>query len=306
MVIRPKEHWFLMLFIWRGSVLPKVLPRLLLLFVFSIGIVFVKGYVYHFKITLNPTPFTLFGIALAVFLGFRNNASYDRFWEGRKLWGALLNDTRSLARQAITLSGYPQGAPEVREFIRGLSALTYALNHQLRHTDPSKDMQRLVPSDLARRLESVTYKPIILMRELGLWVRRAKAEGRLDSIVQVSFDENLGRISDIIGGCERIAGTPIPYTYNVLLHRTVYIYCFLLPFGFVDSLGWMMPIISVFIAYTFVALEAVAEEIEEPFGTEPNDLALNAMSKMIETTLFEMIDERTEPADPAGDPFIID
>lgn len=306
MVIRPKEHWFLMLFIWRGSVLPKVLPRLLLLFVFSIGIVFVKGYVYHFKITLNPTPFTLFGIALAVFLGFRNNASYDRFWEGRKLWGALLNDTRSLARQAITLPGYPQGAPEVREFIRCLAALTYALNHQLRHTDADADMRRLVDPSLADRLRTVTYKPIILMRELGLWVRRAKDEGCLDSIVQVSFDENLGKISDIVGGCERIAGTPIPYTYSVLLHRTVYVYCFLLPFGFVDSLGWMMPIISVFIAYTFVALEAVAEEIEEPFGTEPNDLALNAMSKMIETTLFEMMDEQAEPAASVGDPFIID
>lgn len=159
---------------------------------------------------------------------------------------------------------------------------------------------------LADRLRTVTYKPIILMRELGLWVRRAKDEGCLDSIVQVSFDENLGKISDIVGGCERIAGTPIPYTYSVLLHRTVYVYCFLLPFGFVDSLGWMMPIISVFIAYTFVALEAVAEEIEEPFGTEPNDLALNAMSKMIETTLFEMMDEQAEPAASVGDPFIID
>jgi putative membrane protein len=288
MVIRPKEHWFKMLFIWRGSVLPQLLPRLLLLFVFSIAIVYFKGYIFHFKITLNPAPFTLFGIALAVFLGFRNNASYDRFWEGRKLWGALLNDTRSLARQAVTLSNYPEGSGEIREFVNYLIALTYALNHQLRGTDASADMRRLLPPGLAESLRTVRYKPIILMKEMGLWVQRAKNEGRLDSIVQVGFDENLGKLSDIVGGCERIAGTPIPFTYNVLLHRTVYIYCFLLPFGFVDSLGWMMPIIAVFIAYTFVALEAVAEEIEEPFGLEPNDLALNAMSRMIETTLLEI------------------
>lgn len=128
-------------------------------------------------------------------------------------------------------------------------------------------------------------------------MQRAKNEGRLDSIIQVGFDENLGRLSDIVGGCERIAGTPIPYTYSVLLHRTVYIYCFLLPFGFVDSLGWMMPIIAVFIAYTFVALEAVAEEIEEPFGMEQNDLALNTMSRMIETTLLEIAGET--PGEPA-------
>ncbi|HEY0174813.1 MAG TPA: bestrophin family ion channel, partial [Pedobacter sp.] len=81
---------------------------------------------------------------------------------------------------------------------------------------------------------------------------------------------------------------PIPYTYKVLLHRTVYIYCFLLPFGFVDSLSWMMPVIVVFIAYTFVALEAVADELEDPFGLEPNDLALNSLCRMIENTLLEL------------------
>jgi putative membrane protein len=86
----------------------------------------------------------------------------------------------------------------------------------------------------------------------------------------------------------KIASTPIPYTYRVLLHRTVYLYCFLLPFGFVDSLGWVTPFIVIFIAYTFVALEAIADEIADPFGTEPNDLALNAMSEMIESTLLEL------------------
>lgn len=112
----------------------------------------------------------------------------------------------------------------------------------------------------------------------------------IDPICQVAMDENLNKLSDIVGGCERIASTPIPYTYQVLLHRTVYLYCFLLPFGLVDSLGWLTPLITVFIAYTFVAFEAIADELEEPFGTEPNDLALNAISRMIETTLLEMIE----------------
>ena len=284
MIIRNNENWFRMLFVWKGSVLPKVLPRLLLLLALSICVVFFKGKLFHYKIPLNPAPFTLFGIALALFLGFRNNASYDRFWEGRKLWGALLNDTRSLARQALTISGYAPDSEEVATFINYLIAFTYALKHQLRHTDANKDLQQRLSPELADQLKTTIYKPIILMREMSAWVQRAGTH----AILRASFDQNLDKLSDIVGGCERIASTPIPYTYRVLLHRTVYIYCFLLPFGFVDSLGWLTPLIVTFIAYTFVALEAIAEEIEDPFGMESNDLALNTMSLMIETTLLEM------------------
>ncbi|WP_316820803.1 bestrophin family protein [Pedobacter gandavensis] len=288
MIIRKNDHWFKMLFIWKGSVLPQLLPRLLLLFLISVGVVYLKGRLFEFKIPLNPAPFTLFGIALALFLGFRNNASYDRFWEARKIWGALLNDTRSLARQALTMTGYPSESKEVNTFIHYLIAFTYALKHQLRGTDASADLDQRLDPDLNKRLKPAMYKPILLMKEMGLWVQKAKEEGKIDTIIQSSFDQNLDKLSDIVGGCERIASTPIPYTYRILLHRTVYIYCFLLPFGFVDSLSWFTPFIVSFIAYTFVALEAIADEIEEPFGTEPNDLALNAMTTMIETTLLEM------------------
>jgi putative membrane protein len=305
MIIRKNENWFRMLFIWKGSVLPKLLPRLILLLILSTGIVFFKGMLFYYKIPLNPAPFTLFGIALALFLGFRNNASYDRFWEARKLWGALLNNTRSLARQALTFSGYSPDSKEVKAFINYLIAFTYALKHQLRRTDATADLQKRLPAELALKINNANYKPVMLMKQMGLWVQKAKEQGQIDSILQSAFDNNLNELSDIVGGCERIASTPIPYTYRVLLHRTVYIYCFLLPFGFVDSLGWFTPLIVTFIAYTFVALEAIADEIEEPFGLEPNDLALNAMSLMIETTLLEMADMPL-PAQPVNRDYIID
>lgn len=277
-----------MLFVWHGSVLPQLLPRLLLLFALSIGIVYLHGTVFSFKIPLNPAPFTLFGIALALFLGFRNNASYERFWEGRKLWGALLNDTRSLARQALTLTGYTPGDKQVPGFIQLLIAFTYALKHQLRGTDANSDMSQRLPTGLYSTVSAAKFKPVILLKAMGDWVQSAKNEQRIDSILQAAFDVNLNKLSDIVGGCERIASTPIPYSYRVLLHRTVYLYCFMLPFGLVDSLGWLMPFIVVFIAYTFVAFEAIADEIEEPFGIEANDLALNSMCEMIESTLLEM------------------
>ncbi|GAE65791.1 putative membrane protein [Chryseobacterium indologenes] len=291
MIIRKKEHWFKMLFVWHGSVLPGLLPRLFLLFILSLGVVYLRGVIFSFKIPLNPAPLTLFGFVLALFLGFRNNVSYERFWEGRKLWGALLNTARSLARQALTLNNLEKNRSSVSEFIQLIGAFIFALKHQLRRTDAYEDLKNRLSEDHLKVVAASKYKPAVIMRLLAEWVQRVKNEGGIDSIQQARFDENFDKLSDIVGGCERIISTPIPYSYRVLLHRTVYIYCFLLPFGLVDSLRWFTPLIVVFVAYTFVAFEAIADEIEEPFGTEANDLALNSMSLMIEETIHEMAGE---------------
>ncbi len=300
MISRKKENWFRMLFIWNGSVLPVILPRLILLFCISVVIVFFDGTFFKYKIPLNPTPFTLFGIALAIFLGFRNNVSYDRFWEARKIWGALLNNTRSLARQAIALSGYSIHSEEMATFINYLITFSYVLKHQLRLTDATDDIDKRLGKELAQRINNAKYKPIVLMKEMALWVKKAKDRGQIDSIIQGAFDDNFNNLSDIVGGCERIVSTPMPYSYQVLLHRTVYIYCFLLSFGLVDSLGWLTPFIVIFIAYTFVALDAIADEIEEPFGTQSNDLALNMMCNTIESTLLELIEKPFDQQPPVN------
>ena len=294
MIIGDKQNWFKLLFAWKESVLPEILPRLIVLFILSLLVVHYHGSFLHYKIPLNAAPFTLIGVALAIFIGFYNNASYDRFWEGRKLWGALLNDTRSLYRQAITYSGYAADSPELNNFLDLLIAFVYALNHQLRQTDSSFDMQRLLPEQTSDAVSGVQFKPIFIMQQLSAWIGKARLENRIDPIIITALDQNLNALSNIVGGCERIASTPIPFTYKVLLHRTVYLYCFLLPFGLVDSIGWMTPLIVVFISYTFMAFDAIVNEIEEPFGVAPNDLALNTMSRMIENTLREMGGQKIE------------
>lgn len=295
MITKKKTNWFGMLFEWNGSVLPQLLPRLFILFLYTTATVYFRDTLLEYHLYVNPAIFTLFGIALAIFLGFRNTVSYDRFWEGRKLWGALLNDTRSLARQSHTLVDGVDYEKQRTQFILMLTAMVHALKHQLRETNPDADMERLLSNSYSQKLQTAVFKPIVILKELGIWVNIAKRDGKLDSITQVAFDENLNKLSDIIGGCERIASTPIPYTYSVLLHRTVYIYCFLLPLGFGESMLWTLPFVIVFIAYTFVALEAIADELEDPFGVEPNDLALDAMSAMIENTLLELDNKYIEP-----------
>jgi putative membrane protein len=304
MIIRKKLHWFKMLFIWHGSVLPQLTRRLSLLLIISVVITYLREYVILYNLHLSPAPFTLFGIAMALFLGFRNSASYDRFSEGRRLWGALTNTSRSLTRQILTLNDKPRDVKETTLFINYLIALAYTLKHQLRQTDPAADIDRLLPSALAIRTKAARYKPVLLVKELSQCIQSAKHRGTIDSIGQQSFDQNLNQLTDIIGACERIAGTPIPYSYSVLLHRTVYIYCFLLPFGLVDSLGWFMPVFVTFIAYTYVALEAIADELENPFGLAPNDLALDAICRNIENTLLELDDRPLQPV-PSPEQYIL-
>lgn len=289
MIIRKRKDWWRMLFIWQGSVLPKIMPRLIILAVFSIIIYLFHGSLFSYKVTLNPTAFTLIGVALAIFLGFCNTAAYDRFWEGRKLWGALTNDTRSFVRQVLAyVKNHPEDGIDTRVPIQLTIAYAYALNHQLRGTDAMPEMKRLLSSEQAESLEPVRFKPVMLLRYLAEWVREAEDKGKIDSITKMGIDQNLDKLSTILGGCERIASTPIPFPYHVLLHRTVYIYCFLLPFGLVDTIGWMTPVMVTFIGYTFMALDAIVDEIADPFGTEPNDLALNCLCATVEYSLLEM------------------
>ena len=105
MIVRSRKNWWTLLFVWRGSMMKQMLPQLLIVFALSVVAVWTEGYIFSRKVPLNATPFTLVGVALALFLGFRNSSAYDRWWEGRKLWGSLVNTMRSLTRQALTMTG---------------------------------------------------------------------------------------------------------------------------------------------------------------------------------------------------------
>lgn len=296
MIVRPKQHWFRLVFVWHGSVLHKILSRLLLIGVVAVVAVLAMPQLAAWGLHMSTAPFSLIGIALAIFLGFRNSASYDRFWEARKFWGAVLVASRSLLRQAQTLTRREPGDPAVREFAALLIALACQLRHQLRGTSGQADLDRLLPSALAQRLGRAEYACVLLLRDMGRWVQAQHAAGRLSEEGVRAMDSNLNELTACHGGCERLASTPIPYAYSVLLHRTVYVYCALLPFSLLDAVGVLTPLIAVFISYAFMALDAIASELEEPFGTEPNDLALDALCITVERTLLEMCDVTELPA----------
>jgi putative membrane protein len=305
MIVRPRHNWFRMIFVWNGSVLGDILPQLLVVAALSSFVVWSHGRLFHHHIPMTVAPFTLLGVSLALCLGFRNTASYDRYWEGRKLWGELLNLARSLTRQALTLASLEKNSPLMEEWTALLAAFTHTLRHQLRNTDPQADLARLLPPEIAAKIAATRYRPSTILLLLGEWMAKRQREGRFGEMIATAIDRNLHGLSDVLGGCERISSTPLPYPYPVMLHRIVYIYCFLLPFGLVGDLGIMTPVISVLVAYTFMAWDAIAEEIEEPFGTMPNDLALEHMSHGIESNIMEMIGKQADNLVAATDGFVL-
>lgn len=297
MIVRPRPNWLRMLFVRRGSILNKVLPQLGVTTALSVLVVIFHGELLHWKVTLTTVPFSLVGVALAIFLGFRNSASYDRYWEARKLWGKLLTDSRNAARQYMTfVSANP------RPFVQGLAAYVHAVRHQLRDTDLTADAQRLLPQDVMPRLQDRRTPPLQIMMWLAERLRQHRQAGEISPVLAAELDRSLTGLNDAFGGCERIAYTPLPFTYSVILHRTVYLYCLMLPFGLLDAIGIMTPLMVAFVAYTFFAIEALSDEIEEPFGLLPNDLALDAMATNIESALLEMLGDRElpEPVQPVN------
>lgn len=288
MIVRPYQHWFRRLFGWHGSVLPKIGFRLSLNLAMSVIAIVCFQWYESLGVHLTTAPFSLLGVALAIFLGFRNNASYARFTEARTLWGSMLITHRSLLRQVKSV---PLAEEAAREFAALQMAFSYGMKHQLRNSDARDDLTRLLPS---RWRDEVLSSPMPASRALlclGRWLGEQRQQGRVSDILWQSMDENLNRLSQVLGGCERIASTPIPFAYSLILHRTVSLFCTLLPFALVTDLHGMTPLVSVFISYTFLALESVSEELEDPFGVEANDLPLNALCISIERSLREMNDD---------------
>lgn len=286
MIIRPEQHWFLRLFDWHGSVLSKIVFRLLLNVVMSVIAIISYQWYEQLGIHLTVAPFSLLGIAIAIFLGFRNSAGYNRFVEARNLWGTVLIAQRTLVRQLKNI--LPAESESHQRLVSYLVAFSWSLKHQLRKTDPGADLARLLPPQTVTEIlaSSMPTNRILLLAgdELG----RLRAEGKMSDITFGMMDNKLDELGHALGGCERLASTPVPFAYTLILQRTVYLFCTLLPFALVGDLHYMTPFVSVFISYTFLSWDSLAEELEDPFGTAANDLPLNAMCNTIERNLLDM------------------
>ena len=273
------HRWVDHFFDIRGSLLREISGRVFLCTLWAAGVV-------YFHIHVSPVGMpsiihTLVGVALGLLLVFRTNASYDRFWEGRKLWGGMVNETRNLIRAS---EAYLGAAPELRrEIALWTIAFTYASMHILR------DKKSLGPVDVEldpKEVEEALNSPhpaLYAARKISLIIQKAKTQGHLSDFTQVTLDQNVQLLVDYLGGCERIHRTPLPFAYVVHLRRALVIYCFTLPFALVQLFDWKWAAVldTLFLAYVYFGIEEIGVEIEDPFGEDENDLPLEAICMSI-------------------------
>jgi putative membrane protein len=238
------------------------------------------------------------GIALSIFLGFRNNACYERWWEGRRLWGLLVNTVRNLARLLATVpTGDDAGALRAWQdtTTRMLVAWTHALKDQLRTTAPEQDLAPWLNPDVLDRLRRRASMPFALLEELSRQLLVARERGWLHPLHVPLLEGELGKLSDIQGGCERIKNTPVPYAYTAHTHRIVAAYLLAVPFAVLPIAGWAAPVVTGLVAFAFLGLDAVGTEMEDPFETDPNDLPLAAITRVIEIDLHQLLGDAEVP-----------
>lgn len=316
MIVRDRPSGLRLFFVLKGSILSRIWIVLLVNIVLAILVTILHGDLFSIKITLTAIPFTLLGLPLAIFLGFRNNAAYDRYWEARKLWGQLLADARTMARQCTHLiqapnpPATPSGSNDdpvdrPKRMILKTIAFAHALKHQLRGTQMDTELDGLLSASERTRFADHPTPTVFLLDELGADLGQCIQEKRIDPCLAANIDTTLSGMVSVAAGCERIKNTPIPFSYTLLLHRTAYLYCFLLPFGLVDSIGFMTPFVVAVVAYTFFGLDALGDEIEEPFGLKDNDLPLDALSRTIEYNLRTALGERNLPAPPLPEQYCL-
>ena len=282
-VIEKRLTWLRLIFRWRGAISTQIKGRVSAVVLVASILTIVDTQTPHLP-HLTPLPFTLIGLALSIFLGFRNNTSYQRYWEGRILWGRLVNTSRTFARRVMTILDADTSTRQ--SLVRKQAAYVHALRLRLR-SEPYAELDRLISDDTRRAIEARSNPPIALLEQLGDALNAEYKAGNIHAMHLPLFEEALTSMTDIQGGCERILTTPIPFSYTVLIHRIVAVYCFGLPFGIVESVGTFTPFVALLVSYAFLALDAIGDEIEEPFGSDAQDLPLAALSTMIERNVLE-------------------
>ncbi|MCX7303469.1 MAG: bestrophin family ion channel [Hyphomicrobiales bacterium] len=295
MIIRPRPSFLKLFFVMRGSVVPRILPQII---GFAAYAALVVAAVHATGLSLrdfNIAPFGLIAVTLSIYLGFRNNAAYDRWWEARKLWGQLVYEIRNIARAS---SGLIPDRGEWRDLLIDSLAFCHLLRGQLRGVDAMARVNDLLGGK-ADGIAAFANKPDEMVRRMGSRIAGLRRGEAIDSLGFRILDERLATLAAVQAGCERIAGTPLPFAYTLLLQRTAYIVLLLLPFGLVTTTGWATPLFTALIAYTFFGLDALSEELEDPFGTEANDLALDSLCRVCEISVFEALGEPAPPALPA-------
>ncbi|MDN3221498.1 bestrophin family protein [Pseudomonas nunensis] len=293
MIVRPKPNLIGILFSLKGSIAKRIALRSLLVTLLASVIVLVETWHPDSFSKVSATPFTLLGLSLSIFMSFRNNACYDRWWEGRKQLGQLIIEVRSLIRQTQGL----MDADERELLLRELCGFAHGLIAKLRFESERQAVAPWTPDPIDHQHPNI---PDALLQRIGARCSELAELGRISEWRYTQLESRLVSLSQVQASCERIKSTPLPFPYTLLLHRTIYLFCILLPFAMAEPLGWLTPVFTAIVSYTFFGLDEIGDDLEDPFGFDENDLPCNAILRTLEREVLAALGQTDLP--PALEP----
>ncbi|TAF09356.1 MAG: hypothetical protein EAZ77_05350 [Nostocales cyanobacterium] len=282
-------QWFKMALQIKGSVITAIYRRVIGCGIFGVLV----SVLYHFKL---PVAQPILGsvipsIVLGLLLVFRTNTAYERFWEGRKIWGSIVNTVRNLSRQ-IWVSVDEINTNDKDKKIKALKLLVgfaVATKLHLRGESVNSELEELIPTSCYLNLKTMNNPPLEVAFWISDYLQQQYNRNCINSYQLAAMQKLLNILVDNLGACERILKTPIPLAYAIHLKQLLLLYCLLLPFQIVESLGWWTGFISALVSFTLLGIEAIGLEIENPFGYDHNDLPLDAICNTMKRNIDDLI-----------------
>ncbi|MEO0455969.1 MAG: bestrophin family ion channel [Cyanobacteria bacterium P01_A01_bin.114] len=290
--VRSQRVWFSTLIRLQGSVVPAVMPRVLGCAAFGLLISILHQY--NWPVSLPMLSGIVPSLVLGLLLVFRTNTAYERFWEGRKLWGTMVNVSRNLARQiwvAIEVKDHQERAAK-QQALRLVAAFSVATKLWLRKPSVNApdhiELQDLLTPEHYEQLQVMNHPPLEIAFWLGDYLQQ-QAKGRINPYQLIKLLELLDQLVNVLGGCERILKTPIPMAYSIHIKQLLLLYCLALPFQVVSDLGgWTAAIVGL-VSFTVFGIEEIGIEIENPFGCDPNDLPLDEICQTMQRNIEDLM-----------------
>lgn len=287
----PKDWFRVLFFFHKSDTLFRLFPLMLFVAAYSLGIAYWEKELLHLTdkswVKNIPIMHSLLGFVISMLLVFRTNTAYDRWWEGRKLWGGLVNNSRNLALKLNVMLA--AGDQDSRTFFRETIPLYAAALKDHLQSEVTRMMLDEVEHPELDRIDTSKHVP---NQVAGLMMQRVQYLYQAGSITGdqlITLNGELSSFTDICGACERIKNTPIPFSYSSFIKKFIFVYVLTLPLGYVFMLGYYVAPIVTFVFYVLASLELVAEEIEDPFGFDPNDLPMGKIAGNIKKHVAEIL-----------------
>lgn len=285
MIAYNPKHWFGLIFHkYSREVMKRLLPAVIAMGIITAILVYLIHDYFQWDLQGTTAIHSIMGIVLGLFLVFRTNSAYDRWWEGRQAWGNLVNTSRNLALKLDSM--LPDGHPAKKDFAYLIPAYSAVLRDYLRGLDVEATLE-----EINRHVTVPVYmnQPNGIAAALWAKVEEVKDEGLIDGDQYRILDEELRSFTDVLGISERIKNSPIPYSYSMYIKKFIFTYIVTLPFAFISNFGYYTVPIVMLLLYILLSVELIAEEIEDPFGGDVNDLPLTSLSEKIDQNCKEIL-----------------